>query len=301
MRASGRATAGCTRRTTTGTTSSGRLFPEDVFGWLDDTQPEELAKVVKPDLTPDDAGQGQAAVLDRLASGDGQRPDERRRHSERAQEGLRGHPGSHSRCSSPEPGRRPEPGHRGAVREEPAAGDAAGPLLEGQQQVTRPGVLRQRHPGRHGRAEDRPHPDRRRTRSRSTSTTATPRASRCSRSAAGAGALRGLQRRSVHDHQAGRRQDTFLPFNAGNDNGAGNAAREGASPTSYLWEQVLRARRLADHRRQVHALPVRRGRGPDHREEVFKHVAAVPAVPPVAGGHQALGRLPGPRGRGTAT
>ena len=24
------------------------LFPEDVFGWLEDTQPDELAKVIKP-------------------------------------------------------------------------------------------------------------------------------------------------------------------------------------------------------------------------------------------------------------
>lgn len=37
------------------------LFPEDVFGWLDDTQPEELAKVLKQDSDAE-----RAQVLDRL-------------------------------------------------------------------------------------------------------------------------------------------------------------------------------------------------------------------------------------------
>jgi len=32
---------------------------------------------------------------------------------------------------------------------------------------------------------------------------------------------------------------TFLPFNVGRDNGAGNPAREGTSPTAYLWEEIL--------------------------------------------------------------
>ncbi|MGP5588131.1 hypothetical protein ACTXO0_15285, partial [Glutamicibacter ardleyensis] len=28
------------------------LFPEDVFGWLEDTAPDELAKILKPGLNP---------------------------------------------------------------------------------------------------------------------------------------------------------------------------------------------------------------------------------------------------------
>jgi len=39
------------------------LFPEDVFGWLADTQPEQLAKRVKPDLTGDAVAKAQAGVL----------------------------------------------------------------------------------------------------------------------------------------------------------------------------------------------------------------------------------------------
>ncbi len=31
----------------------------------------------------------------------------------------------------------------------------------------------------------------------------------------------------------------FLPFNRGNDNGAGNAAIPGSSPTAYFWEEIL--------------------------------------------------------------
>ncbi|MEI2827472.1 MAG: hypothetical protein V9F04_14545 [Dermatophilaceae bacterium] len=33
------------------------LFPEDIFGWLADTQPDELAKVLKRD-TPAEQGAG---------------------------------------------------------------------------------------------------------------------------------------------------------------------------------------------------------------------------------------------------
>ena len=40
------------------------LFPEDIFGWLDETQPSQLAKVVKPDSPS--AGKSREQVLDRL-------------------------------------------------------------------------------------------------------------------------------------------------------------------------------------------------------------------------------------------
>lgn len=43
------------------------LFPEDVFGWMTDTEPDQLAKVVKPGATEKDRRATEAAVLDRLA------------------------------------------------------------------------------------------------------------------------------------------------------------------------------------------------------------------------------------------
>ena len=42
------------------------LFPEDVFGWLADTQPEQLAKRIKPDLTGEALAKAQAGVLNTL-------------------------------------------------------------------------------------------------------------------------------------------------------------------------------------------------------------------------------------------
>ncbi|MEO9322279.1 type I restriction endonuclease [Nocardioides sp. C4-1] len=42
------------------------LFPEDVFGWLEDTQPEELAKVIKPGASPADRKKSEGQFLDRL-------------------------------------------------------------------------------------------------------------------------------------------------------------------------------------------------------------------------------------------
>ena len=39
------------------------LFPEDVFGWLADTQPEQLAKRVKPDLTGEALAKARQGVL----------------------------------------------------------------------------------------------------------------------------------------------------------------------------------------------------------------------------------------------
>ncbi|ROR89996.1 type I restriction endonuclease subunit R [Nocardioides aurantiacus] len=42
------------------------LFPEDVFGWLEDTQPEELAKVVKPGASSADTRKSKDLFLDRL-------------------------------------------------------------------------------------------------------------------------------------------------------------------------------------------------------------------------------------------
>jgi type I restriction enzyme R subunit len=42
------------------------LFPEDVLGWLADTQPEELAKVVKPGATDAQRAQGERRILERI-------------------------------------------------------------------------------------------------------------------------------------------------------------------------------------------------------------------------------------------
>ncbi len=42
------------------------LFPDDVFGWLQDTQPEQLSKLVKPDATEVSQAQGRKQILDRI-------------------------------------------------------------------------------------------------------------------------------------------------------------------------------------------------------------------------------------------
>ncbi|MFC7497072.1 MULTISPECIES: type I restriction endonuclease subunit R [unclassified Nocardioides] len=42
------------------------LFPEDVFGWLEDTQPDELAKVIKPGASVADEKKSKTQFLDRL-------------------------------------------------------------------------------------------------------------------------------------------------------------------------------------------------------------------------------------------
>ncbi|MCX5042470.1 DEAD/DEAH box helicase family protein [Aldersonia sp. NBC_00410] len=50
------------------------LFPEDVFGWLSETQPEQLAKRVKPDLTGDALAKAQRGVLNTLVKSLGADP-----------------------------------------------------------------------------------------------------------------------------------------------------------------------------------------------------------------------------------
>lgn len=50
------------------------LFPEDVFGWLADTQPEQLAKRVKPELAGEALAKGQQGVLNTLVKALGADP-----------------------------------------------------------------------------------------------------------------------------------------------------------------------------------------------------------------------------------
>ena len=42
------------------------LFPDDVFGWLEETQPKELAKTVKPTDSPVLQAKAREQLLDRL-------------------------------------------------------------------------------------------------------------------------------------------------------------------------------------------------------------------------------------------
>ncbi|MCA9239803.1 MAG: type I restriction endonuclease subunit R, partial [Planctomycetales bacterium] len=44
------------------------LYPDDVFAWLEETQPGELAKRVKPDASPEAQAKARVQVLDRLAA-----------------------------------------------------------------------------------------------------------------------------------------------------------------------------------------------------------------------------------------
>ena len=66
-----------------------------------------------------------------------------------------------------------EPGHRRALRRQPAARGAAGPLFDGQRKLHRPRAVPQRPAGGHRRAEDRLHPERRGRRWTSIASTAT--------------------------------------------------------------------------------------------------------------------------------
>jgi len=50
------------------------LFPADVFGWLEDTQPEQLAKRVKPDMTGEALAKAQRSVLSTLVKALGSDP-----------------------------------------------------------------------------------------------------------------------------------------------------------------------------------------------------------------------------------
>lgn len=43
------------------------LYPDDVFAWLQETQPDELAKRIKPGMSPDAAKKAKDAILTRLA------------------------------------------------------------------------------------------------------------------------------------------------------------------------------------------------------------------------------------------
>ena len=47
------------------------LFPEDVFGWLADTQPEQLAKRVKPELTGEALAKAAARCAGHVGEGVG--------------------------------------------------------------------------------------------------------------------------------------------------------------------------------------------------------------------------------------
>lgn len=44
------------------------LFPEDVFAWLEDTAPEDLAKVVKPTDNPTLQAKARLRILDRIVA-----------------------------------------------------------------------------------------------------------------------------------------------------------------------------------------------------------------------------------------
>src|SRR5664279_3662246 len=52
--------------TDTGYDKTRALFPDDVFGWLEETQPKELAKAVKPTDSPVLQAKAREQLLDRL-------------------------------------------------------------------------------------------------------------------------------------------------------------------------------------------------------------------------------------------
>ena len=143
------------------------LFPEDVFAWLEETQPDEWAKIVKPSMSPAEQAKAKEQLLDRLVQDPGPAAGRRWRHAERAAEGVQEDPGEvlDVRVQAEHDAER---GSAGPLRRGPGAGDAAGLLLVEEHEQHRPGAVRQRPAGCDAGAEDRQRPERSTTRSRST-------------------------------------------------------------------------------------------------------------------------------------
>lgn len=214
------------------------LFPEDVFGWLADTAPEELAKVVKPDAAPALQAKARVRVLDRLASVLGADP-------------LNGG----GTLNVLKKGFAVTPASLRMFQAEPA--DGLNPATVERYGLNRVRVMRQVH---YSRSSNKsldlvlflngiPVA----TVELKTDLTQSIQAAiiqyKHDRNpknepllSFGRGALVHFVASNEEVHMATRLEGPstrFLPFNAGNNNGAGNAPVQGSSPTSYFWEKVL--------------------------------------------------------------
>ncbi|WP_347039256.1 type I restriction endonuclease [Glutamicibacter halophytocola] len=214
------------------------LFPEDVFGWLEDTVPDELAKVLKPDLSPAMLAKAKIRLLDRLSTVMGMDPFNGGGTLNAIKKGFAVTPASF-RMFQPKPA------------------DGLNPVTVKRYGQNRLRVMRQVHYStsnnksldlvfflngipvatvelktdltQDAQAALKQYKQDRNPKDEPLLTY-------------GRGALVHFVVSNQEVHMTTKLEGTstrFLPFNAGNNNGAGNAPREGTSPTAYFWEDLL--------------------------------------------------------------
>ncbi|GAA1874733.1 type I restriction endonuclease subunit R [Paeniglutamicibacter psychrophenolicus] len=214
------------------------LFPEDVFGWLGDTAPDELAKVLKPGLNPTMLAKAKLRVLDRLVSVMGADPFNGGGTLNALKKSIGVTPAT-LRMFQPKPA------------------DGLNPATVRRYGLNRLRVMRQVH---YSTANNKsldlvfflngiPVATVELKTDLTQDAEAALKQYKQDRNPKGEPLLshgRGalvhfvVSNQEVHMTTKLEGPSTrFLPFNAGNNNGAGNAPREGASPTAYFWEDLL--------------------------------------------------------------
>lgn len=215
------------------------LFPEDIFGWLEDTQPEELAKVIKPGASAADQKKSRDQFLDRLVKALDAPLESGGGTLNVLRKGFKKTPGKFQMCE-----------FKPATTLNMATLERYGKV--------RVRVMRQVHYSKQRPAESidlvlfvngLPVA----TIELKTDTTQTVEDAktqyRNDRPVKGEPLLQFRSRALVHFAMSNAEvymttklagQDThFLPFNMGRDGGAGNPVVPGNSSTSYMWERVL--------------------------------------------------------------
>ena len=127
------------------------LFPEDLFAWLEETQPAAYEKALK-------AAGSQAKFLDVLTTALDKPLEHGGGTLNILRNGVQYIGGGRLKMAQFRPETTLNATTNDAVRGDAGAGDAAGALLDRRPAQHRPGVLRQRAPGGDGGAEDGLHP-----------------------------------------------------------------------------------------------------------------------------------------------
>ncbi|SJM57906.1 type I restriction endonuclease subunit R [Arthrobacter rhombi] len=214
------------------------LFPDDVFGWLQDTAPDELAKIVKPDLNPTMQAKAELRVLDRLAKTMGTDPTNAGGTLNAIKKPIGVGPAS-LRMFQPKPA------------------DGLNPTTVDRYGLNRLRVVRQVHYSKTSNksldlvlflngipvatvelktdlTQDAEAALKQYKQDRN------PKGEPLLSFGRGALVHFVVSNQQVHMTTKLEGPSTrFLPFNAGKNNGAGNAPREGTSPTAYFWEDLL--------------------------------------------------------------
>lgn len=215
------------------------LFPEDVFAWLRDTAPVELAKVVKPELNSTMQAKAEIRILDRLAFVMASEPINGGGTLNAIKKGFAVTPASF-RMFQPEPA------------------DGLNPVTVERYGMNRVRVMRQVH---YSAAAPKKSLDlvlflngiavatvELKTDMTQSAEDAikqykqdrNPKGEPLLTLGRGALVHFVVSNREVHmTTKLDGSSTRFLPFNAGDHNGAGNTDVEGSSPTSYFWEKVL--------------------------------------------------------------